>query len=531
MITRLAFCTFFLLYFSINHAQSIFQKKYGGGADEQPRSLAVTEDNGYAIVGYSTSFGQGEMDIMLSKFDSSGNILWSKTYGGESDDDPKSLINTSDGGFLIGGHTKSFGVGDYDIYVIKTDHMGDVIWQKTFGTTAEDLNWYVLETSDHNYIILGDSRYYNSGLKDIAVIQIDSDGKLMWTKLFSAHQNDWGDMIIESNDGNYFIVGATYSFGAGKHDILLIKMSSSGNILWAKVYGGNAHEYAYCIIQEANGDLLIGGMTSSFGAGMADNLLIKTDNNGVEIWTKAFGGNKDDIIGSLFQTSFSGYYLGGFTESFGAGNRDLYLAKFNMSGSLDWFTTYGSLDEEGTQINNTQLLSSNRIIISGYTNSLAQFMRTADYEYYVVKTNLSGNSGCNQKNFNPQIYNPSISTYNATSSIATTVPIWQSVSAGESDDATPEEIQLCFTSIQNFEIPKQFIRIINNPCRDILKIEMPNSRNIEYEILVNDFIGRTIYKMTNYEEQQIDVSNLRPGIYFLHFHSSEGTQILKFERQ
>jgi hypothetical protein len=159
-----------------------FAKTYGGGNDDRPRwdrCVQQTSDGGYIVAGYTYSFGAGGYDILLIKTDANGDVEWAKTYGGTSDNDyAYSVQQTSDGGYILAGYTASFGAGDLDIFLIKTDANGNIQWAKTYGGTNEDRAYSVQQTSDAGYIVAGYTSSFGAGGYDIFLIKTDANGNI-----------------------------------------------------------------------------------------------------------------------------------------------------------------------------------------------------------------------------------------------------------------------------------------------------------------------------------------------------------------
>ena len=340
---------------------------FGGSDDDAGSSVERTSDSGYIITGHTKSYGLGMEDVYLVKTDSSGTQQWEKTFGGSQTDRGYSVQQTSDGGYIIGGYTKSYGAVSYDVYLIKTNSEGDLQWEETFGGDWTDHGYSVQQTSDGGYVITGYTQSYGAGLHDVYLIKTNSNGSQQWQKTFGGITNDIGQCIQQTSDGGYIIVGLTDSYGLGIHDVYLIKTNSIGILQWQKTFGGANDDIGNSVQQTSDGGYIITGDTQSFGSGGRDVYLIKTDANGIQQWDKTFGGSNDDVGWALQQTSDGGYFVAGFTESYGAGNKDVYLIKTDQSGNEQWSKTFGgSNDDYGRSF---QLTPEGEYVIVGYTDS------------------------------------------------------------------------------------------------------------------------------------------------------------------
>jgi len=304
-----------------------WNKTYGGTGYDWAYSMVQTGDGGYAIAGCTNSSGVGYYDLWLVKTDSSGNVQWSKTYGGTKSDVAQSVIQTGDGGYAIAGCTNSYGAGGYDFWLVKTDSSGIAQWNKTYGGTNDEFAFSLVWTVDGGYAITGHTYSYGAGVSDFWLVKTDSSGIAQWNKTYGGTNFDVARSVVQTNDGGYAITGYTSSYGAGGYDLWLVKTNSSGNMQWNKTYGGTNYDEACSVAQTNDGGYIIGGYTSSYGAGVSDFWLIKTNSSGNAQWNKTYGGTKSDVAQSLVQTNDGGYALAGYTYSYGAGGCDFWLVK------------------------------------------------------------------------------------------------------------------------------------------------------------------------------------------------------------
>jgi predicted secreted protein len=201
-------------------------KTFGGSGNDHGHSVRQTSDGGYVIAGSTYSYGAGNADVWLIRTDSSGNAAWNKTFGGSGNDYGYSVRETLDGGYTVAGSTGSYGSGGVDVWLIKTDSSGNAAWNKTFGGSGDDHGYSVRETLDGGYIVAGSTGSYGSGGVDVWLIKTDSSGNGAWDKTLGGSNSDYGWSVQQTPDGGYIIVGYTDSYGAGGYDIWLMKITA-----------------------------------------------------------------------------------------------------------------------------------------------------------------------------------------------------------------------------------------------------------------------------------------------------------------
>jgi len=317
-----------LLLITILQAQpnAIWIRTFGGINSDYGRSIQQVFNDGYILIGTTASFGDNN-DAWLIKTDVQGNKEWDKTFGGSNDDFGSCIQQTIDGGYIIVGWTNSFGGGNNDAWLIKTDVQGNKEWDKTFGGNDTDIGYSVQQTIDGGYIITGWTRSFGLGNNDVWLIKTDVQGNEEWNKPLGGNLFERGYSVQQTIDGGYIIAGWTNSFGDGNYDVWLIKTDAEGNEEWNKLFGGSDSDRGYSVQQTTDGGYIITGETKSFGNGESDLWLIKTDAEGNEEWNKPFGGSDSDRGYSVQQTENAEYVITGWTKSSGNGNNDAWLIK------------------------------------------------------------------------------------------------------------------------------------------------------------------------------------------------------------
>ena len=316
------------------NGDTMWTKHFIGANEDWGRSVQQSTDGGYIITGGTYTFGAGYRDVYLIKLDSNGNTMWINTFGGTGGDAGYSVHQTMDGGFIIVGNTDMLGAGNPDVYLIKTDINGNSVWTKTFGGTNTDAGNSVQQTMDSCYIITGTTLSFGAGGIDVYLIKTDANGDLLWTKTFGGSGNDWGNSVHQTIDGGFIVTGWTNSFGSGGYDIYLIKTNFDGDTLWTKALGGISEDKGYSIQQTSDGGYIIVGYTYSFGSGNADVYLVKTDVNGNISWTKTFGQAGFEQGYFTQQLPDGSYIISGHTNSFNTTGYAVYLIKTDSVGNV-----------------------------------------------------------------------------------------------------------------------------------------------------------------------------------------------------
>jgi len=356
---------------SINVIVNNGQKTFGGNGNDEAYSIQQTTDGGYIVAGYTSSFGAGWEDVYVLKLNSDGSLAWQKTYGGSNYDRAYSIQQTTDGGYIVAGYTWSFGSGGCDVYILKLNSNGTLVWQKTFGGGLDDFAYSIQQTTDGGYIVAGSTNSFGAGGYDVYVLKLNSDGSLAWQKTFGGGLDDFAYSIQQTADGGYIVAGkmsgygcvlkldsdgslvwqktfgggAAYSIqqttdggyiaaGYMSGDVDVLKLNSDGSLAWQKTFGGNGNDEAYSIQQTTDGGYIVAGYTWSFGAGWEDVYVLKLNSDGSLAWEKTFGGNGDDVAYSIQQTANGGYVVAGYTWSFGAAYGDVYILKLDSNGEL-----------------------------------------------------------------------------------------------------------------------------------------------------------------------------------------------------
>jgi hypothetical protein len=362
---------------------TIWDKTYGGTNNDDCFSVLSAIDGGYILAGDTASFGAGETDVWLIKTDVNGNMEWNKTYGGAASDDVQFMI-ADDDGYIIAARTYSFGEGDADLWLIKTDFNGHMVWNRTYGGPQTEWCWSIVKTSDDGYALLGRTNSYGTGNNDFWLVKTDSEGLLDWNKTIGDTGDERGRFLVNTVDGGFLLLGWTNSSGAGLVDFWLVKTDSYGNSQWNKTYGGESGDRGKVIVKTENNGYLLGGSTTSFGEGDNDIWLVRVDNTGNQIWNKTYGGQERETVESMLVTNDGGYAFVCYTYSFGAGDQDVWLMKTDSVGNVQLNQTYGGAAHEAPH--SLLITDEGGYLIAGFSASYG----AGDTDVFLIKTDAQG---------------------------------------------------------------------------------------------------------------------------------------------
>ncbi|MFI5219541.1 MAG: T9SS type A sorting domain-containing protein [Bacteroidia bacterium] len=440
-----------------------WQNTIGGDTTDNLFSVQQTSDGGYILGGSSISNISGDKtenclgnwDYWVIKIDSIGNIQWQNTIGGNGDDELFSVQPTNDGGYILGGGSGSNISGDkteniigmWDYWIVKLDASGNIQWQNTIGGTHYEQFSTIQQTFDGGYIIGGLSDSNISGDKtenniggfgnyDYWILKLDGLGNIQWQNTIGGIYTEWLTCLRQTTNGGYIIGGYSNSPASGdktensigSDDYWIIKLDSLGNIQWQNTIGGNNSDKLNSIGQTTDGGYILGGSSQSNISGdktenvvgntiWGDYWVIKIDSSGNIQWQNTIGGNDNDYLWFVQQTSEGGYVLGGNSGSNisgdktedNIGNYDFWIVKIDQSGNILWQNTIGGTNHDIIS-SGTQTLDAG-FILSGWSRSNISGDKTENclgaYDYWVIKLGpdtITGVTNLKSPTSNFQIY-------------------------------------------------------------------------------------------------------------------------------
>jgi len=417
-----------------------WNRAFGGSGEDRLTVVQPTADGGYILGGFSpsgissskTQASFGGIDYWIVKLDATGTKQWDKTFGGSNDDKLSSLQQTADGGYIIGGQSNSgasgsktqAGMGGFDLWVLKLDATGTKVWDKTFGSGANERLASVHQTADGSYALAaetgsgieGDRSEAGQGALDYWLLKLDATGTKVWDHSLGGSNNDILNAMQPTADGGYLLGGFSYSGASGDksqgtrgnadYDFWVVKVDNMGVKQWDTTLGGTGFDNLTSAVQANDGGYLVGGFSNSPVSGEKtqgvrgdfDNWIVKLSPTGTKLWDKTFGGDGYDSLNGLQQTDDHGYVFGSQSNSgingektqanMGPSNTpDYWVVKVDSAGFKQWDGTYGGAQDE--VLTSLKQSADGGFILGGFSSSGATGTRTqaseGSFDYWVVK--------------------------------------------------------------------------------------------------------------------------------------------------
>lgn len=386
-------------------------KTYGGSGIDEAVSVVEATDGNYLVLGTTrssdgdiTDRSGSDSDFWLLKLSKTGDVIWSKTYGGSDDENASRITKTNDGGYLLSGYTTSSdgdvfeNAGFQDYWVVKVDNSGTIMWEKTFGFSGSDQAFKAIQTSDGGYFVTGFFDVSASGgagndfqkgimhgVGEFWGIKLNASGNTQWRRYFGGTNNDRSYDAHETTDGGFLMTGTSESVDfdktdpKGSYDYWAVRLTADGDLVWTKSFGGDEIDNSYASIKTNDGNYIMVGDSRSSDQdvtsprGNADAWMVKFDDNGNKIWQKSFGGSQFDTAHSIVQRNNGDYILSGHSRSadgdlqINNGVNDVWVFVVDGSGSLKFQKSIGgsNLDFASEAIET----SDNKILVVGNSES------------------------------------------------------------------------------------------------------------------------------------------------------------------
>ncbi len=334
----------FLYGLSDTHATLTFEKTWGLGDSDIAQSVSLDNSGNIYVTGYTSSFTSSGIHVFLLKYDSSGNLVWQRMWGGSGSEFGRGVGVDSLGNIYVTGYTSSFGAGGNDVFLLKWGSSGSLVWQKTWGGTGDELGLGLAVNSSNGIYVTGYSTSTLSANPQVILLRFDSSGDLIWQRSWGGSGTNYGQSVTVDSSGGVYLTGFTTSTGAGGQDVLVLKFDSSGGLIWQRTWGGKGDEEGYSIAADSSRNVYVAGATQSTGAGNDDALILKLSSAGSLLWEKTWGGADTDQAQGVTVDGLGYVYVTGFTSSFGGAAGHVFLMSLSFAGSLLWETLWGGIN-------------------------------------------------------------------------------------------------------------------------------------------------------------------------------------------
>ena len=502
---RNLFLIFSISIGQILFAQTQFQHRYGSLFADYGNRTIQTHDGNFIVVGSTDGFGSSG-NVFMMKVDSTGSVLWLKDYAGINYDEAFDVLEVSGKEIIVCGATNSFGAGSVDGFLMKTDSMGNLDWAKSYGNVYGDYFLRINEDGAGGFFVAGYAQKSNGATQGTVLIRVDSFGNVIWKTWVSAwvtQGSDWYPIDLTMCESGGVILAAADDNGS---KINCWKFSLSGNLIWSQGY--SAISQGHRITEDIYGNVYL----TSYQYGVAasvDMAVLKLNSSGVVIWNKSYGGTYVDQARAISKTADGGIVLCGRTNSIGNGDYDACLVKLDSSGSVDWGMAYGTVwYESPTSVTQT---SDGGYLMSGFTYS---FGNNADsLKIHLVKTDPLGDAGCNSIVWNPIVMNYTITTrpplVTDTISLQVNPFVWTVNTRSFYDPSicnptSADEIN----SMDGFSISP-------NPFTSRISIAVGKGNMDDCSLTIRNTEGQIVYCAHGKIKTVIDLDFLSQGIYFL----------------
>jgi hypothetical protein len=388
----------------------LWNKTYGGQYVDVAKSIINSSLGGYAIVGWTNSSGMGDLDIWILRIGEDGTEVWNKTFGSIEEDKGFQIIESVSGGFVVSAQITNTTAlyNNTDFSVIRIANNGNLIWHKNYSGPEQtdvnivgDLGRSIVECTNGDFALAGVTATATGG-SDVWFFRISPSGVKKWDQVFHHWYTERcynPHSLIQCSDGGFALVGYTYNASLS-NDVWLIRTNAFGIPIWNKTYGvSSGYERPEALVECDDGGFAISANTQSFGAGMTDQWIIRTDSFGNQLWNKTYGGSQEDGCGQIIKMSDGGFVTIGSTHSFDVGNGDAWITRVDSIGNLVWNYSIG--DSYGNGASSLAYLGNDTYIAVGTTYRSGELFQDAwAFKIQVVSINLPETTGNGISGFN-----------------------------------------------------------------------------------------------------------------------------------
>ncbi len=466
------FGAFLLLVLCLSGNAQSAQQIFGTPENEENYPMIRLMNGDFVFAGNTKNTGFGGKDVLVTRTDAAGNLIWSKQYGGSGDETAISISETSNSGFVVGG--ESFSVDpNGQAFVFKIDATGVLQWWKDYGGAFYDITYSVIGLADGSIVSAG-LMETSLGDYDAFLMKTDASGDTLWTKVIGLPGIEHAVNVIQTSDSGFIFCGKALGIGQGVCECWIVKTDMNGDTLWANVIGGQGWDEAMDIIEQPNGYIICGGSNSE-GNSNYDFIIMQLDLSGQLVWVKQYGGIWVEDSYCVQEIPGEGYVLAGYTETYsytnsrGNDSANAWIVKTDYAGDTLWSMVYGgSLKEECFSV---AVVPNIGFAIAGYTASFGDSLQT-----YLFATDTAGFSGCLERRTQPTVFSPAFVqsnyAFNVTSGYVVATPSMGQMNTGTQRSVncgSPLNVTDAILSDASFANPvsSEFSFSTNRPIRQV----------------------------------------------------------------
>lgn len=472
--------------------------------------------------------------VFLSLLSNAQNkLIFNNSYGSNLYNYGVDCVQDKDNGYFILANTANSINGNTNIHIIRTDSAGLIMWERAIGDTSIYFSTCFERTHDKGFIITGYSnRNFLNGY-DVLLIKTDSLANVQWLRTFGSSSWDFGNSVIESRDTCYVIAGKTYGFGARDADVYIIKANKNGDTLWTKVFGGDSTDYASSVVSTFENTYLIGANTKSKGAGDFDGWILNLNTNGDTIWTRIYGGVKEDILYRIINTADSAFAFCGSTRSEPAINLDHWFVRTLKSGWVDWSLpqvwTVGSGDEAYFDV---AINKKGQYAMAGFTTSYGSglkdvFLTVMGEHYDFICSATCGTLYNEDANAIGIAADSNYYMIGNTGGTEFGVDNILFIKTGNNCSLSDSGIQHV-TAVKFYtEVNNEKFKVFPNPANSLVNVTISDLKMKDKAVIIlSNYLGQLIIRKeveieSSHLNEQINLLGLNKGVYFLMVNTSE----------
>lgn len=358
---------------------AVWGKTYGGDDSDIAYGIAALEEGDSAIVGTCRSFNAQYTDICVTRMNAQGEVKWRLLLGGDKQDEGKAIARAADGSLLVLGTTKSLAKNyDRNLYVANVSLEGKLIWEEGIGGERDEFAGGIVGTDDGGALIVGDSESFGNNYKDIYIVKLSKEGKVLSSKIIGGEKEDSAKALTRTKDGNMVMVGHREVESSGNKDFFVMKLDQNGNKIWAKTYGGEDMDTLSGVTASIDGGIVTTGQTRSFGSEQTDLSVMKFDTEGQLLWHKIYGFKYYEYGNAVTGTVDGGFMIAGGTNTLGKGGHSAYVLALDPTGKVIWSHVYG--DREKDVAHAIARMSDGSLMVVGESDSYSR-----STNFYMIK--------------------------------------------------------------------------------------------------------------------------------------------------